>query len=115
MTPYGWIPYKPDVEAWKRYFAHPEKQLPSTKSGFHPVRTITPDSHKKEPQIKIELVTPVAAAVKRAKSELKKEKEEEESTHQWSPYQGSPYQGSPYQRKVTKKIKGRKQNPWNKK
>jgi hypothetical protein len=69
------LPYDPYIEKWRKHFvdmAH--GKIKPDHMGRYIVAPLPHDYVKesKEPQVEIQMVTPVAAAIERAKSELKK-------------------------------------------
>jgi hypothetical protein len=69
-------PYVPDIEKWRKHFvAMARGQVHPDHNGHYHVGHIQSDGGKKSDEPHIQMVTPVAAAIERAKSQLHQEQD----------------------------------------
>ena len=66
----GWIPYNPDIEAWKNHFAKRGK-------GVKKLHFLANSKQPAKDEESVNLVTPTAQVVEQAKSTLKRKRDDE--------------------------------------
>ena len=99
-----WVPYIPDVEKWTKHFKlMAQGKLQPTRNGMYIVGD--QQGGVQEPEVRINYVTPTEAAVSRAKSQLKREREESDPSKVYKKRQTLKKPKSKLPRK--KSIKGR--------